>query len=368
MGKKVRSLSMVKDTPNGCPAATTGRARGERHARWVAAACAAVAAWCLLMSAPAQAVPTPAQKCQAGKNRAAGTYAGCLQKAEAGRVTTGNLTKYTNAVATCGVRFQKRWQTLINIATKAGATCPDAPLTNGQFGAVINDHSDNISTALGGGGLNSCQNDLPQCQSDLAACLSSTLPAARLLKTGQGGCYDSNGTGIACAGTGQDGELQKGQVRSYTDNGDGTITDNQTGLTWEKKSDDDSIHDKDAVYTWDNAFSFFIADLNTTNFAGHNDWRLPNETELQSLIDFGALNPAVDSVFNNNCGPDGSGNPGCLVANCSCTEYQNAGYWASTSAAANPVFAWNVFFNLGITGQSHKSLETLHVRAVRGGV
>ncbi len=36
-----------------------------------------------------------------------------------------------------------------------------------------------------------------------------------------------------------------GRVHSYTDNGDGTVTDNQTGLTWEKKSDDGSIHDKD---------------------------------------------------------------------------------------------------------------------------
>ena len=46
------------------------------------------------------------------------------------------------------------------------------------------------------------------------------------------------GTVIPCAGTGQDGDIQAGATLSYTDNGDGTITDNNTGLMWEKKSDD----------------------------------------------------------------------------------------------------------------------------------
>jgi hypothetical protein len=61
-----------------------------------------------------------------------------------------------------------------------------------------------------------------------------------VLKTGQTTAY----------GTGSDGDLQKGTARSYTDNGDGTITDNVTGLMWEKKSDDGGIHDKDNMYTW----------------------------------------------------------------------------------------------------------------------
>jgi hypothetical protein len=60
------------------------------------------------------------------------------------------------------------------------------------------------------------------------------------LKTGQTSAY----------GTGSDGNLQKGASRAYTDNGDGTITDNTTGLMWEKKSDDGTIHDKDNTYTW----------------------------------------------------------------------------------------------------------------------
>ena len=88
-------------------------------------------------------------------------------------------------------------------------------------------------------------------------------------------------------GTGSDGDLQKGAARSFTDNGDGTITDNMTGLMWEKKSDDGTIHDKDNTYTWGLTSSpytmngtmvtTFLAALNGGGgFAGHTDWRIPN--------------------------------------------------------------------------------------------
>jgi len=320
----------------------------------------------LLVTSAAQAV-TPEQKCQSGKNKEAGKYAYCRQKTEAKFVTTGSLVIYGSLIAKCETKFASKWQSLIDAATAAGATCPDAPLTGAQFKTVIDEHSGNISTALDGGGLEDCPVELSQCQSDLAACLASTLPAARLLKTGQTGCYDDAGNGIACAGTGQDGELQKGVVRSYTDNGDGTVTDNETGLTWEKKSDDGSIHDKDDLYIWTDAFGVFIAALNTASFAGHNDWRVPNQIELQSLIDLSEQDPAVGSAFNNNCGANSSGNPGCLVANCSCVGAL-AGYWSSTFARPNPLYAWSVFFNFGFVGNSHKTVETLHVRAVRGGL
>ena len=61
--------------------------------------------------------------------------------------------------------------------------------------------------------------------------------------TGQMTCWDTNGNVIPCAGTGQDGDLRKGAPLSYTDNGNGTVTDNNTGLVWEKLSMDGSVHD-----------------------------------------------------------------------------------------------------------------------------
>ena len=325
-----------------------------------------IAVTLLLGASVANAAVTPEQKCQSGKNKAAGKYSFCQQKAEAKRVLTGDMATYTIAIGKCETKFATKWQKLIDAATAAGATCPDAPLTGAQFKTVIDEHSDNISTALAGGGLQDCPSELSQCQSDLAACLASGLPAARILKTGQTGCYDSDGNGIACAATGQDGELQKGLVRSYTDNGDGTVTDNQTGLTWEKKSDDGSIHDKDDVYNWSDAFGVFIAALNTASFAGHNDWRLPNRFELETLVDLGQENPSTDAPFNNNCGANSSGNAGCSVTTCSCTV--PFVYWTSTTIPATPNFAWTMFFNLGGVNLDHKVFSMNSVRAVRGGL
>jgi len=318
-----------------------------------------VAALALIATA-AQAAGTPEQKCQSAKNKAAGKYAACRQSAEAKVVTSGDLTKYSTAIGKCESKFASTWQKAIDKATAAGTTCPDAPLTGPQFKTVIDEHSDNITTALGGGGLEDCPSDLSQCQDDLAACLASTLPAARLLKTEQTGCFDGDGNGIACAGTGQDGDLQKGLVRSYTDNGDGTVTDNQTGLTWEKKSDDGSIHDKDTLYSWNDAFGVFIAGLNTASFAGHNDWRLPNRYELESMFDLAGGNPAVDAAFDTNC------IPGCMVASCSCTQ-PDTEYWSSTTVVTSPVFAWVAFSNGGVNFD-HKTFSAASVRAVRGGL
>lgn len=88
---------------------------------------------------------------------------------------------------------------------------------------------------------------------------------APVLQTGQTTCYDSLGLVIDCTDTGQDGDLQTGVVRSYTDNLDGTITDNTTGLMWERLTDDQyqsPIHFYGFTYTWDQAFDK-IAVLNT---------------------------------------------------------------------------------------------------------
>src|SRR5437773_2844025 len=102
--------------------------------------------------------------------------------------------------------------------------------------------------------------------------------------TGQMTCWDTNGNVIPCAGTGQDGDLRKGAPLSYTDNGNGTVTDNNTGLVWEKLSMDGSVHDVSTTYPWANAFAQHVATLNSTNFAGHNDWRMPNVKELESIM------------------------------------------------------------------------------------
>ena len=103
--------------------------------------------------------------------------------------------------------------------------------------AAIDDDATRIATALSGGGLPTCPGDLSTCrgelatyQADLAACQGGSprhFPA-----TGQRTCWNSSGLVIVCEGTGHDGEIQAGAALAYVDNGDGTITDVNTGLMW----------------------------------------------------------------------------------------------------------------------------------------
>ncbi len=206
-----------------------------------------------------------------------------------------------------------------------------------------------------GGGLLVCS---AGCGLDVSGC--SPLALGSFSATGQTICWDSSGTVIPCAGSGHDGEIQAGAALAYVDNGDGTITDLNTGLMWEKKSDDDSIHDQDTSYTWDNAFALHITTLNDpfAPFAGHTDWRVPNLKELQSLVDL-APSPTVDPVFDTDCAPS------CTVTSCSCTR--TSFYWTSSTFAISPTSAWVVLFSSGVGAVQGKGM-TLFVRAVRGGL
>jgi hypothetical protein len=195
--------------------------------------------------------------------------------------------------------------------------------------------------------------------------VAGTQPPSQPLRTGQTTTY----------GTGSDADSLKGDVRSLTDNGDGTITDNKTGLMWEKKDDSGGIHDKDNAYTWGMTSSpytmngtmvtTFLAALNAGGgFAGHTDWRIPNVNELQSIANYQNVNPSVDTTFNTscaaNCTVDGAG----ATTVCSCT--QSGLYWSSTTNAYAPNYAWGVFFN-GYGYNWYGKDSTLYVRAVRGG-
>lgn len=175
------------------------------------------------------------------------------------------------------------------------------------------------------------------------------------------GCSDVT-TGLPGTGqttsyaAGDDGDVRAGGTLSYTDNGDGTVTDNRTGLTWEKKTDANVNN----TYTWQGALDY-AAELNAMNggagFAGHNDWRLPNIKELLTIVDYGRFNPSIDPIFGPTAG-----------------ALNTVRYWSSTSwAAFNPeVNAWAVDFAdafgnyTGLTPFGKTS--SLRVRAARGGL
>ena len=128
---------------------------------------------------------------------------------------------------------------------------------------------------------------------------------------------------------------QCGSFGNFIDNGDGTVTDIDTGLMWQKDTAPDT-------YIWQQALSY----CENLSFAGHNDWRLPNVNELQSLVDYNRCFPSTNTDYFPNT-----------------AAYE---YWSSTTIASNLYYAWVVNFGFGHVDYGYKSHDG-YVRAVRGG-
>ncbi len=115
-----------------------------------------------------------------------------------------------------------------------------------------------------------------------------------VVDTGQIACYDDRGELITCPAEGEPFYGQDGQydvhLFSYTDNGDGTVTDNVTGLMWQQSPDTngDGGIDADDKLSYDEA----VAGAGTLTLGGYSDWRLPTIKELYSLIDFSGVDPS----------------------------------------------------------------------------
>jgi len=80
-------------------------------------------------------------------------------------------------------------------------------------------------------------------------------------------------------------------VNDLADNGDGTVIDLATGLVWQQA-------DSGVGLTWEEALAY----AENLELAGHDDWRLPNAKELQSIVDYGRSpdttgSAAIDPVF-----------------------------------------------------------------------
>ncbi len=80
-------------------------------------------------------------------------------------------------------------------------------------------------------------------------------------------------------------------VNDFQDNGDGTITDNATGLTW---SQDDSGTVAPDGMNWAEALAW-VEEMNAETYLGYSDWRLPNVKELQSIVDY-TRSPETDGT------------------------------------------------------------------------
>ena len=84
-------------------------------------------------------------------------------------------------------------------------------------------------------------------------------------------------------------------INDFSDNNDGTITDKATALMWAKE-------DSKTGMNWEQALAW-AQTKNSENYCGHNDWRLPNAKELQSIVDYtrspGSTNSAsINALFS----------------------------------------------------------------------
>ncbi|WFB34542.1 DUF1566 domain-containing protein [Kiritimatiellota bacterium B12222] len=122
-------------------------------------------------------------------------------------------------------------------------------------------------------------------------------------------------------------------VNAFVDNGDGTITDEATGLTWAQM-------DSEIPMEWKEALAY----AESAVLAGHDDWRLPNIKELQSIVSYTGDLPAIDPVFRSTP----------ITNEMGLTDYGY--YWSSTSAqfsSRNPgyFYAWYVAFGRAVNSQ-----------------
>jgi hypothetical protein len=156
---------------------------------------------------------------------------------------------------------------------------------------------------------------------------------------------------------GDDGDLEKGVVwpnPRFTDNEDGTVTDNLTGLIWLKNANcfDERF--------WSDALSdcngLASGSCGLTDGSGAGDWRLPNIKELQSLIDYGFYLPALSDTAGTSRWSDDD----------PFTNVLSQAYWSSTTRASISAYAWYLWTLNGIISDSPKG-EKYYVWPVRGG-
>lgn len=174
---------------------------------------------------------------------------------------------------------------------------------------------------------------------------SEIFGSSALSKTGQTTCYTASGATIICTNTGQDGELQVGWVGPnprFVDTGDQTVADMLTGLIWSKNANPAAVSKN-----WQEALDY-IKSLNSSNYLGHSDWRLPNVNELTSLLNVGQTNQAT---WLNTQG---------------FTNVRASFYWSGSSIASDTSSAWYVGMFDAIV-HSYSKASALDVWPVRSG-
>ncbi len=211
---------------------------------------------------------------------------------------------------------------------------------------------------------------LPACQDVLSAL---PLCGNGVLDSGEQ-CDQSNLNDQTCAALGfLGGKLQCGAScqfdtsgctnTRFVDNGDGTVTDNQTGLMWEQTAgmaggtNTGVLNDVNNTYAWAAGWASLngVSDGYTITgcFANYCDWRLPSVTEFRGIL----------NLSQEGCGTDTGS---CIDPIFGPTQLGYAKYWTATTTDWNPDNVWSVM-GYGTLFNLNKTSNSLYVRAVRSG-
>ncbi len=200
-----------------------------------------------------------------------------------------------------------------------------------------------------------------------------------IVDTGQVLCYDELGMAATCPIVGeplhgQDAQYE-GNKPDFTDNGDGTVSDNITGLLWQQSPDTDL----DGHIDTSDKLTHVQSQTYCSNLtlAGNSDWWLPDIKQLYSLIDFSGididasrtdtngLTPFIDTAyFDFGYGDIGAGER--IID----AQYASSTLYVSNTAndGGGTLFGVNFAdgrikgYGLSLSGQD----KTFYVRCVRG--
>jgi len=226
-------------------------------------------------------------------------------------------------------------------------------------GILVRGETDFISKSIGCGQTCDVSNECPTTgcrgedvtKSTEFVDLIPPVASGFLPDTGIMQCYDHT-QAMECPSLGEPFYGQDAQYTtnpmSYTDNGNGTVTDNVTVLMWQKcsagLSGSECTVGTVETRTWADAITY----CEGSTLAGYSDWRLPDEYELQSIVDYGRYGPAIDTTaFPGTVGSDVS-----------------SMYWSSSTCAHDANGACYVFSYNGLVNCYFKAYST-YVRCVR---
>jgi hypothetical protein len=125
-----------------------------------------------------------------------------------------------------------------------------------------------------------------------------------------------------------------GNEMSFSGNGNGTVTDNNTGLMWEQDGNSPPTD-------WEGGLQY----CEGLNLANHDDWRLPNVKELRSINNDDYDSPSIDDQYFKS-------------------PNNTAEYWTSTSNRNHNTQAWYMTLEWGIVSHIEKT-ESYYSRCVR---